>query len=485
LAFLHRAIQGPRDQEEWADLWAADELPMARIRSYADRVRSRFNLFDESVPFYQVAGLRTQKDTVSGLEKVVADVPAGEPLFTTRSAADLQRISAAEAARWLVHTHAFDPSGIKSGAVGDPTVKWGKGYPIGTGWSGQLGGVLLTRRDIRETLLLNLISFDMERYVRIGGQDDLPPWERPPDTSRWAEERIPTGAIDLYTWQTRRVRLSGDRDGVIAVLVSNGDKIRGNNQHMLEPHTAWRYSAPQSKKLRKVVYMPQVHDPRRSVWRGISALLPSVSPRGSGGDPQPYLAPGVCQWVSDLVADGHLPDDYGVRLQAHGAEYGAQQSSTFAEIISDSLPLPVAVLREDHPEAGRTAERAVVDAEGAAYVVWRFAENVAQAAGAEPKSGAGDNARESVYAGLDGAYRRWLGVLGPGTDLDTARRDWQAMVRGVCRMVAAEVVTAAPGAAWTGREINNRLVNLPLAEAWFAAALRNALPGPPPERPND
>jgi CRISPR system Cascade subunit CasA len=133
LAFLHRALDGPEDQQDWEQLWAADELPMAAIRAYADRVRPRFDLFDPVVPFFQVAGLRTAKGEVFGLDRIVADVPNGEPLFTTRSAANLARMGPAEAARWLVHVHAFDPSGIKSGAVGDATVKGGKGYPIGRG----------------------------------------------------------------------------------------------------------------------------------------------------------------------------------------------------------------------------------------------------------------------------------------------------------------------------------------------------------------
>lgn len=474
LAFLHRAVDGPQDQEEWEELWTADELPKERIRAYADRVRDRFDLFDEAVPFFQVADLRTSTSKLSGLEKIVADVPVGEPLFTTRSATDLQRISAAEAARWLVHTQAFDASGIKSGALGDPTVKAGKGYPIGPGWSGQLGGVLVCRSDLRESLLLNLLSFDTGRYVRIGGKDDVPPWEREPDTAVWADERPPRGAIDLYTWQSRRVRLVGGREGVTGVLVANGDKIRGQNQHHTDPHTAWRYSEPQTKQFKQTVFMPQVHDPRRSVWRGISALLPSVSPRVSGGEPPRYLAPGVCQWVSDLVADGRLPDDYAVRLQAYGAEYGPQ-NATYADLVSDSLPLQTAVLREDHPEVGRVAVEAVTDAQEAAKAVGRFAQNVAQAAGAGPESGVGDNAREAVFAQLDRDYRRWLTRLGPEADLGAARRDWQSSVRQVCRAVAQEVVTAAPGAAFTGRELNGRRVNLPLAEAWFQAALRRVL----------
>src|SRR5690606_29312670 len=201
LAFLHRAIDGPQGQDEWEQLWEADELPLEQIREYAQRVRSRFDLFHPDTPFFQVADLRTEKDEVSGLEKIVADVPNGEPYFTTRSAASLRCIEAAEAARWLVHVHAFDPSGIKSGAVGDPRVKRGTGYPIGPGWSGQIGGVLPQGRNLRETLLLNLISYDVESYVRIGERDDVPPWERDPDGPE-GRERSPRGAIDLYTWQT-------------------------------------------------------------------------------------------------------------------------------------------------------------------------------------------------------------------------------------------------------------------------------------------
>ena len=31
LAFLHRAVDGPADQHDWQQLWAADELPMDAI----------------------------------------------------------------------------------------------------------------------------------------------------------------------------------------------------------------------------------------------------------------------------------------------------------------------------------------------------------------------------------------------------------------------------------------------------------------------
>ncbi|WIX85674.1 type I-E CRISPR-associated protein Cse1/CasA [Amycolatopsis sp. DG1A-15b] len=476
LAFLHRAVDGPADQDAWARLWEQPELPMQQLADYAQRVRHRFELFDQQTPFFQVAGLRTAKGEVSGLEKIVADVPNGEPLFTTRSATSLVRLSAAEAARWLVHVHAFDASGIKSGAVGDATVKNGKGYPIGPGWSGQIGGVLAQGETVRETLLLNLIARDVDTYVRVGGPADLPPWERDPDEAAWAQDKPVAGAIQLYTWQTRRLRLRGDRDGATGVVLANGDRCSPQNRHDTEPHSAWRYSEPQSKKAGHPVYMPRRHDQQRSVWRGIASLLPSVSSRrGAAGDPDRALAPGVLQWLADLTQEGYLPGNFVVRFRVHGVEYGAQ-NATYAEILDDLLPLPVVLLREDHPAAGRTAVDAVADAEKAASCLWRLAENLAQAAGAEAGSGAGAAAQELVYAQLEQPYRSWLAGLGPDTDLLEVRTHWQRVVRDACRPIKDQLVLGASKAAWRGRMVNQRLVNVPLAEVWFTAALAKALP---------
>ncbi len=487
LAFLHRAIDGPRDTDEWKTLWQAKELPLSEIRRYADRVRHRFGLFDARSPFFQVPDLHTGKNEVSGLEKIVADVPNGEPYFTTRSASSLKRIDAAEAARWLVHVHAFDPSGIKSGAVGDPMVKSGKGYPIGVGWSGQLGAVWPESGSLRETLLLNLIAQDVANYVRIGGPDDLPPWERAVDDARGQQEppRPPRGAIDLYTWQTRRVRLAGDRDGVTGVVLANGDRIVPQNRQGDEPHTAWRHSEAQSSKHKTVVYMPRGHDPERSVWRGLAALLPSVSSHrvSRSGAPQRFLAPGVLNWVAELVAEGVLPENYKPRLRVCGAAYGAQ-NATYAEIVADVLPLPVMLLREDRPAAGQTAESAVASAENVARLLAHLAENLAQAAGALPDSrpgarsdsGPADRAREALFSTLDAPYRSWLGELTPESDLTAALARWQSTLLTRSRPLADALVTAAPPAAWTGRTIRGRLVTVALARVWFDAALRTTLP---------
>jgi CRISPR system Cascade subunit CasA len=159
LAVLHRSVGGPADRADWADLWQAGELPVDDVARYLAGWRHRFDLFHPETPFLQVAGLATAKGEFSGLEKLIADVPNGHAFFTARAGRGVRSLDAPEAARWLVHTQAFDPSGIKSGAVDDPRVTGGKGYPIGIAWAGNLGGVLLQGTTLRETLLLNLLPY--------------------------------------------------------------------------------------------------------------------------------------------------------------------------------------------------------------------------------------------------------------------------------------------------------------------------------------
>jgi CRISPR system Cascade subunit CasA len=138
--------------------------------------------------------------------------------------------------------------------------------------------------------------------------------------------------------------------------------------------------------------------------------------------------------------------------------------------------LAVVLLQEDQPVLGVAAEQAVADAEKVAGSMWYLAENIARAAGAEAKSGAGDRAREALYAALDRPYRSWLETLGPETDATEARMEWQRTVLAVARRLAREHVESAGPAAWTGRELNGERVNVAVAERAFRRGVRKALP---------
>ncbi len=473
LAILHRASGGPADLGRWSGMRQSWPDVARGVEAYLRRFHDRFDLRHPSVPFFQVADLRTASDGVSGLEKLIADVPNGAPFQTTRLGRGIERISWAEAARWLVHAQAFDPSGIRSGAVGDPRVRGGKGYPIGPGWCGQIGAVHVTGDSLAETLMLNLMvpgaGVDVET-----GPADLPPWERVPldqrpDPGNGGE---PRGIVDVYTWQARRVRLVGDDDGVTGVVLAQGDKLTPQNRIRVEPLTGWRYSEPQTKKFRQTTYMPRVHDPERALWRGLNGLI-SQTEQSSVAGVRRYLQPAVLLWLARLRHE-ELVTQRLVRLHAVGYTYGPQQS-TFAELVDDSVVVPVELLVD--AIVGQAALDAVDSTERAASELGRFARNLALAAGASDQSeGYRNRARAAAYAAVDGPFRAWLTTLDGGADVRQALTSWESEVLRIVRALGRDEVERAATAAWRGRSVSGRHVDVGQSEAWFRAGLAKVLP---------
>ncbi|MCG8919326.1 type I-E CRISPR-associated protein Cse1/CasA [Actinokineospora sp. PR83] len=473
LAVLHRAVRGPADLDEWERMWSGG-LPVDTVRRYLDEHRERFDLLHPLTPFLQVADLHTPKGEFSELSKLIVDVPNGRPFFTTRIGGGLS-LSFAEAARWVVHCQAFDPSGIKSGAVGDERVKGGKGYPIGQAWSGHLGGVLVEGGNLHETLLLNLVTTDFERAE--SDREDLPVWERP--VLGAAEEvpggRAPAGPVELFTWPSRRIRLAVTGDEVTGVLICNGDRLTPQNLNRFEPHTAWRRSkAQEAKHKQATVYMPLEHDPSRAIWRGLQAMLPAATASPGGGEPPPRLSPGVVRWVGRLRVEEALPADYPVHLHTLGVLYGSN-NSVVDEIVEDRMSVAAMLLTQDAAALTAVVLACVAAAEAAAKALGSLAANLVEASGGE-HAGPRSRALESAYDALDPLFRSWVGGLGPDTDPTTCQQEWHERAKRAIRALGVDLLAQAPAVAMAGRSRGGRLLTAFHADRWFDKALRDAFP---------
>ena len=472
LAILYRTLGGdPLTLGEW-EAWYTRGLPLDEIDAYLDDYDGRFDLFDPERPFFQVADLATTSGDHKDVTPLILDLPSNSRLFTNRSGSGANDLSFAEAARWLVSAQAFEPSGIKSGAIGDPRVKGGKGYPIGLAWSGLLGGVFAQGRTLRETLLLNLVAPD--KYLQADTDADLPPWEEAtPDTAAERVGLAVTGPVRLYTWQSRRIRLFADDGRVTGCLVANGDALTPQNQQHHEPMTAWRFSEPQTKKAGRTTYMPREHLPERALWRGIGALLPGISPKVPKRDVDASLAPGITQWLAFLRDDEMIPRDTRIRLRAVGVVYGSN-NSVVDEVLDDEMSLSLSLLAESNRPLARQAEHAVSLASDGVLALRRLAENLDRAAGGAGE-GAGSRAVTLGYAELDSPYRSWLASLDDNTDPIDAIEEWKVTARGILRSVGTRLITQAPPAAWAGREVSRlggrELITTPRAEGWFLRAL--------------
>ena len=490
LAIAYR-VATPRDARDWARQWD-DGAPTEQMIEYLERWRDRFYLFGGRFPFMQVADLRTAKDAVSGLEKLIADVPNGEQFFTTRHGRALACIPASEAARWLVHAQAYDPSGIRSGAVGDSQVKGGKGYPIGPAWCGHLGLVWLKGKDLDETLVLNLIpaSTAALRGVDSSTEWGVCSWEASePESSVRGDYSLldPAGTPKelsiprLLTWHSRRIRLVGDSSGVTGVVLAQGDKLAPQEMRLYEPQSLWRYSTPQSKKFKTDVYMPRKFEAGRALWRNLPGTLPTVTTvQGVDKQPKQEFLPSATLSFHYQLDNASIQTTYPkvMRIQAVGVTYGPQES-TFEDIYSDELTLSVAVMRVEREDLSAEIDRQVRLTEEVARDVGTLAANLARAAG-ESGDGAGDGARdrakELFFSAVDTDFRTWLSQVDGHESAREAGRRWERALRQHATDIQAELVRGASSSAIIGRDTGRGYMNVGIAENYFRSALNKRLP---------
>ena len=490
LAIAYR-VAPPRDARDCVRQW--DEgAPTEQMIEYLERWRDRFFLFGGRFPFMQVADLRTAKDAVSGLEKLIADVPNGEQFFTTRHGRALACIPPSEAARWLVHAQAYDPSGIRSGAVGDSQVKGGKGYPIGPSWCGHLGLVWLKGKDLDETLVLNLVPTDA---AQLRGVESSTEWGACSWEVSEAESAVrgdyslldPSGTPRdisiprLLTWHSRRVRLVGNREGVTGVVLAQGDKLAPQQMHRYEPQSLWRYSTPQSKKFKQDVYMPRKYEAGRALWRNLPGTLPTVTTvQGVDKQPKQEFLPSATLSFHYQLDNASIETTYPkvMRIQAVGVTYGPQEA-TFEDIYSDELTLSVAVMRVEHEDLSAEIDRQVRLTEEIARDVGNLAANLARAAG-ESGEGAGDGARdrakELFFSAVDTDFRTWLTQVDGREGARDAGRRWECSLRQHAVGIQGALVRGASSSAIIGRDTGRGYMNVGIAENYFRAALNKHLP---------
>ncbi|MEP9395322.1 type I-E CRISPR-associated protein Cse1/CasA [Gordonia sp. VNQ95] len=474
LAVVRRAVNwGEWPPDRWQELWQVGELPTEELSAYLAEVHSRFDLLDSKQPFYQVSDFQSSGNAMKSIGLLVSDVPAKFQYFTTRAGSGAADMSLAEAARWIVHAQAYDPSGIKTGDKRDPRTTGGRGYPIGIAWVGQLGGVLIEGRTVAQTLLLSLA-------LVVGGEStitdgDVPVWEREQLDVLPRSDNEPRGPLDLLTWQSRRIHVRYEADRAVGVVIGNGDRIEPFNRFATELWSPWRYSEIQSKKSGDPRFYPRAFDPDRAVWRGIEGLLMDVDDysRGSGAG----YAPGVVKWIDYLAQQELIDPDDLIVAHVYGLRYDSQ-ASVIGASIDDALSMRVAGLSSY--ELRRRACDAADTAERVSRVLGSLARDLAIAAGGE---GDGDRQRAMMQfmAAADQPFRRWVVALGDDADLDQLVGGWHRQLYRIARDLADHLVRDAGRPAFIGRSVkdnkgNPRWIDAPKAESSFRASLNRELP---------
>jgi CRISPR system Cascade subunit CasA len=472
------ALGPPADRREWGRRFGeggftADERE--KLRGYLAEHQPRFGLFDPDAPFAQVADLHTATGETKSSASLVATEATGNnvPLFAARTEGEPPPLTPAQAARWLLHAHCWDTAAIKTGAVGDPNVKAGKTTGNHTGPLGQLGVVMPTGRNLYETLLLNL-------PIGSPATSGTPQWRRDPAGPTW-QTRMPDGLLDLWTWQSRRIRLIPEEtpEGVrvTRVVLCAGDRL--SQVPEWEPHTTWEF-VKAAKSRTGTERRPGRHNAGKAIWRGLNALL-ATEPEEN--DKDPVETSELLRQLRDLEMAGVVADDYPLRLETFGVVYG-NQSAVVEDVIHDEIPLPVSALRADSEAYGILLE-VTRQADGLAQAVNRLSADLRRAIGADPIPwDKGQRPGEVVLHLLDPLVRRLLAGIrdsaGGGERLDRGQLAWEELAWRRTREVADRLFGTLPASAFAGREVerNGRTSTYrpATAEYAFRRQLREILP---------
>jgi CRISPR system Cascade subunit CasA len=251
LAVLYRALEGPTDIEQ-AKAFFKEGLPRGKIIDYLEKWRDRFWLFDEKYPFGQNPNV--PRDAIEPWTKLTAEYNAtsNKVLFDHTDTKTPGTRAPKECARWLLSTLTFSIAGGR-GYYPSPSPNAMMCIPLG--------------HNLRETLCYSLVPYPNRDVMK----KDTALWEREPKALPLGiPKRLAVGYADLYTWQSRMIRLEELPSGGVTMMrfiAGEGFENPSNNPDPMQPYTADKARGKLPVRFRE----------DRGTWRDFDSLLPDSS----------------------------------------------------------------------------------------------------------------------------------------------------------------------------------------------------------------
>lgn len=284
IAILHRAYNGPRDEDHWEEIRAdGGQQAIDYLQQHADK----FELFHPEHPFMQDISI---ENDASGEIYQAAQIHGNNTstVFCHEHQWSQAKISIPEGARLLLRLQIFDVGGKKAGATDSAGVIHTMGAT----------NILVRGQTLQDTLMLNLMQYDPSGEIPATfNGEDLPSWERPllPLTNR-----IPSGYVDHLTYQYRRCRIFLEGENIVKAASHPGDKLPRD----LSAQT-WECGIPYVKNPKGSFPLRLNLD--RSLWRDSAVFLQSSDSS---------TRPRILDWVADLK-DADLIEEI-IHLQVLG-----------------------------------------------------------------------------------------------------------------------------------------------------------------------
>lgn len=265
LALIHRVIDGPHQHKEWVDLFSSGRFPSEPFNQYFSTYYNRFDLFSETHPFYQTAGLTNidsqgKESPISAVAMILERASGNNKTLFDHTTDDMPvDLSPEQAAHALITNQMF--------ALGGLNKKTSNHFGFQQSFLNavMVSGIFiaLSGDSLFETLMLNLLLPGSHNMGR--GSDDKPVWER--DDQGSDKAKVPRGYLDYLTCKCRHIRLVPEKkDGKITV-----SKLHIAQGEAFPDVTNPAFMQKMNQKTQKW-YCPQL-SPARLVWRDSTALF--------------------------------------------------------------------------------------------------------------------------------------------------------------------------------------------------------------------
>ena len=478
LALVLRVENSHASRQAWYAVWERGHFDANAFDIYFDKWQDRFDLFQPEYPFYQDVRLASAKSkgkdeplTAQPLEKTKMFAETNPPavLFSHNYFGDNASVPFAKTARGLVAQQA---SVVSDGSTSEQ-LEGERFIP------GRSPGVLMNRTifwicgdNLFQALLLNAPPTGFGTMQTRG--EDRPAWERGGDEpltsqgkpSKRGKPHPPRqilGPSDYLTWQTRRICLFPEKDGVCKARM-----IQGEVMEQTPTDDPLMLYLPKGKKGLEAHAM----EPERALWRDADTILQVARME----EKNQRLSPASFEWV--LNEQDHL----GSRRYLIGAFFVRNEPGNVAKVDfwrHERMPLPLTFLANpdlnaDLRRALGYAEKLAEKSERRTSKLWNAcrvfarlllypskplpAEPKKWSSGLDPKSKQPEESR-ALADSLDPESRYWPHLEAPfltflnalaeadqqedaGEVIEALQTDWQKTVRRTARRAFRNTVHA-------------------------------------------
>lgn len=323
------------------------------------------------------------------------------------------------------------------------------------GWGGICGMIMAEGKNLFQTIMLNMPM--LTGNAREHWDKDKPTWEEEECNERQREIPVPLNIAQLFTVQSRRIRLTAEDGKITGALVAAGDYFDASNAFS-EPMTLWKQKVDKKGKfIEPEEFIPERHKPEKKAWQEFPSIIHSTA------EDKHVRQPEIVVWIGMLQKKRKLPKDMLIRFKTVGITYGNMNSS-ITSIFSNDLQIYADVI--ENSDNSRRIQIKIADevknCESCASAVGNLASDIAISGGINGNDIDKGNellkkqkkyAEFEYYFSINDAFKNWISSINSESNLRKSVNDWHKLGISLAYKIGERIYRESSPEEFRGRTV--------------------------------